>query len=88
VARDFLLQVFHESSSSKPLKIKLGSSQICRKISEIFASKGTPLGSTTPAANFATGTVPQVLFMPVANLPPVSTTPAANKGKNIRLPTL
>jgi hypothetical protein len=52
-----LLQVFfHELSSPKPLKITSGPFKFFRKFTEIFASQGAPLVSTTPAANFATGT--------------------------------
>ncbi len=64
VSWDFLLQVFfHESSFSKPLKIRLGSFQTFSNFcSGIFASQGTPLVSTTQ----------------MGNLPPVSSTPVAN----------
>jgi hypothetical protein len=63
VSRDFLLLVFsHESVSPQPQSIPLGPFQIFRKFAEIFASKGAPPVSTTL----------------VANLPPVSATPAAN----------
>jgi hypothetical protein len=77
------------------VKIALGS--FFRKFAEIFTSQGAPLVSTTPvenlppvsmtlAANFATGTVANLLPVSVANngnniwiinfvhLPPVSTT--------------
>jgi hypothetical protein len=51
-------------------------------------------GSTTPAANFATGTpglvdtagkLPLVSMTLLVNLPPVSKSPAANDGNSIRL---
>ncbi len=56
----FCYRFSHESSSSKPLKKHSG----VWKFSQIrgVASKGAPLVSTTPLANF----------------PPVSTTPAIN----------
>jgi hypothetical protein len=93
VSQNFLLQVFHESSSPKPLKITLGSFQIflkicgdirkCRCTTGIKDTRGkfAPLSMTTPAANFASGTVcvvdtgskmPPVSTISVANLLPVS----------------
>ncbi len=57
----FTAEVFHESSSPKPLKIALRSFQIFRTFAEIFASQGAPLVSKIPGAN----------------LPTVSTTPVA-----------
>ncbi len=50
-----------------------GRFEFFRKFAEIFAAKGWPPVSTTPAAK-----LPPVSTTPVANLPPVSTTPAAN----------
>jgi hypothetical protein len=43
-----LLQVFHEDT--------LGSFQLFQTFTEIFASQGAPPVSTTPVANFASGT--------------------------------
>jgi hypothetical protein len=67
-----------------------------RKFAEIFASQGAPPVSTTPAANFATSS-PCVVdtggkFTTGVNdaggkLLPVSLTPVANNGNNIRLET-
>jgi hypothetical protein len=37
--------------------------------------------------NFTSGKMPQVSMTPVENLPPMSTSPAANNGNNIRLIT-
>ncbi len=45
----FTSDVFHESSSPKPLKVTLGSFRIFQKFAEIFTSQGAPLVSTTPA---------------------------------------
>jgi hypothetical protein len=47
---------FHESSSTQSSEITLGSFRVLSKFEEIFASEGAPPVSTTPAANFATGT--------------------------------
>jgi hypothetical protein len=47
-----LLQVFHESSSPKLLKIKFRI--FCRKFTVIFESQGAPPISMTPVVNFAT----------------------------------
>jgi hypothetical protein len=47
---------FHGLSSPKPLKITSGSFKFFRKFTEIFASQGAPLVSTTLVANFATST--------------------------------
>jgi hypothetical protein len=59
----FALGFFHESFSPKPPNITLGSLfQIFQKFAEIFTKEGAPQVSTTP----------------VANLPPASTTLAAN----------
>ncbi len=61
----FDFRFFHESVSPQPLSIPLGPLQIFHNFSEIFAAQGaTPVSSgggsppvsTTPAANFATGT--------------------------------
>ncbi len=63
VSRDFLLLVFfHESVSPQPQSIPLGRFKFFLTFAEIFTSQGAPLISTTL----------------VANLPPVSMTPAAN----------
>ena len=62
ITRFFASGFFHETSSPKPLKIMSWSFQIFSKFAEIFARRGAPLVSTTL----------------VANLPPVSTTPAEN----------
>ncbi len=52
VSRDFFTSgFFHESVSPQPQSIPLGPFQIFSKIREIFASKGAPPVSTTPAAN-------------------------------------
>jgi hypothetical protein len=65
VSRDYFASgFFHGSSSLKPPKITLGSFRILLKIlGAIYKSRCTtgvngilPLQSTTPAANFATGT--------------------------------
>ncbi len=72
MSRDFLLlSFFHESVFPQPQSIPF-----FRKFAEIFASQGAPLVSTTPAANFSTSFAR--VLIPVANLPPVSTIPAAN----------
>ncbi len=56
-SRDFLPQLFfHEPSSPKRLKIKLGPFQFFQIFSEKFASQGAPSVSTTPAVNLAAGT--------------------------------
>ncbi len=47
---------FHGLSSPKPLKITSGPFKFFRKFTEIFASQGAPLVSTTKVANFATST--------------------------------
>jgi hypothetical protein len=52
---------------------------------EIFASEGAPLVSTTPVANFATGTAGVVDTG--SKLPPVSMISVANNGNNIILLT-
>jgi hypothetical protein len=65
--RFFALGFFHESSSPKPLKKHWCHFDFVRKFTEIFASHGAPSVSmtsvenlpsvsTTPTANFATGT--------------------------------
>jgi hypothetical protein len=46
VSQDFLPQVFHESSSPKPLKIRV-ISNFFQKFAEIFVSLGALLISTT-----------------------------------------
>ncbi len=79
-----------------PLKITLGSFMFFRKFAEIFASQGAPPismtpvenlppVSTTPAAIFATDTT--VVNDTCGKLSPLSTTPVANNGNNIRLQT-
>ncbi len=63
MSRDFCFRFFHESSSPKPMKIQyMDNFAFFRKSAEIFANQGAPPVSTTP----------------VVNLPPVSTTLAAN----------
>jgi hypothetical protein len=52
VSRDFLLLVFHESVSPKPLIIPLGPFRIFRKFAEIFAAQGLPPVSWTRVAKF------------------------------------
>ncbi len=64
VPRDFLLQVYHESSPPKPPKITLGSFQ------NFF--KNLPRYSLVKVHHR------YQRHTPAANLPPVSTTPAAN----------
>jgi hypothetical protein len=54
VTRFFASGFFHESVSPQPQSIPLGTFRIFRKFAEIFASKGAPPVSMTPAANFAT----------------------------------
>ncbi len=49
-------------------KIRVISNFFGRKFADIFASQGAPTVSTTPAANFATGTASVVDMIPVANL--------------------
>jgi hypothetical protein len=57
VSRTFFASgFFHGLSSPKPLKITSGPFKFFRKFTEIFASQGAPLVSTTPVANFATST--------------------------------
>ncbi len=51
----FFASGFHESSSFKPLKIRLGSFQILSKIRGDIRKSNLPLVLTTLAANFATG---------------------------------
>ncbi len=70
----FCFRLFHESSSPKPLEIKLGSFQNFSKLAEIFASQGTTPLSTIPATS-----LPLVSTTPVANLLPASIrAPAVN----------
>jgi hypothetical protein len=68
------------------MKITLGLFEFFKKFAEIFTSQGTPLVSTTPAAN-----LPPVPATPVANFTLLLTTPVANLpliiGTNIRLLT-
>jgi hypothetical protein len=68
-----------------------------RKFAEIFASQGAPPVSTTSAAYFATSSAGIVdtggkfatgVKDTGGNLPPLSTTPVANNGNNIRLLTI
>jgi hypothetical protein len=75
VSRDFLLLVFHESVSPKPLSIQLGPFRIFPKIRG-FATGINDTGGKLP---------PPVSTTPAANLPPVSATPVANNEINIRL---
>jgi hypothetical protein len=72
-------------------------SKYISKFLEIFASQGAPPVSMTLAANFATssagvvdtgGKMTLVSTTPAANLAPVSMTPVANNGTNIRLGNL
>jgi hypothetical protein len=66
VLRDFIASgFFHESSSPKPLKITLSSFLILSKIRGDIRKSRCTIGINSP----------------VANLPPVSTTPAANLSK-------
>jgi hypothetical protein len=92
VSRDFLLLVF--SVSLQPQSIPLGPFQIFRKFVDIFASQGAPLVSMRPLANFATSCATVVdtggkfaasVNDTSDNLLPVSMTPLANNGNNIRL---
>ncbi len=75
VTRFFASDFFHESPSSKSLKVIQGWSGIFSKFAEIFASQGAPPVSTTPVANLLL--ILLVLLIPVANLPPVSMTSVA-----------
>jgi hypothetical protein len=73
----FCFWFFHESVSPQPKSIPLRPFQIFSKIcGDICKSRCT---TTTPAANFSTSLASGKI--PVANLPPVSTTPA-NNGNN------
>ncbi len=49
--RAFLLHIFDESVSPKPLSIPLGPFQIFSKIAAIFAAQGAPPVSLTSVAN-------------------------------------
>jgi hypothetical protein len=64
---------FHESPSPKPLIITLGSFRIFLKILGDIRNS-----RCTTGVNDTGGELPPVSTTPAANLPPVSTTPAAN----------
>ncbi len=69
VSRDFLLLVFFMNPFPPSSRVfHVDSFKFFRKFSEIFASQGAPLVSTTPP----------VSTTPAAKLPPVSMTPVAN----------
>ncbi len=55
VSRDFFLQVYHESSSLKPLKITLGSFQICSKICGDIRKSRCTTGINDKGGKFSTG---------------------------------
>jgi hypothetical protein len=68
VSRDFLLLVFFMNQFPPSPRVSHEDRfDFFRKFAEIFASQGAPPVSTTPVA-----------MTPAANLPLVSTTPAAN----------
>jgi hypothetical protein len=71
MSRDFLLLVFFMNQFPPTPEYPVRTVSNFRKFAEIFASQGPPPVSTTPAAI----------------LPPVSNTPVANNGNNIRLHT-
>ncbi len=54
VWRDFLLQIFHESSSPKPLKMTLGSFQIFSKIRWVIHKWRCTTGVNNTSGKFAT----------------------------------
>jgi hypothetical protein len=84
VTRFFASGFFHESPSSKPLKITLGSFRIFSKILGDIRKSRCTTGVNDTGGKFATcvndtgGELPPVSTTPAANLPPVSTKPAAN----------
>jgi hypothetical protein len=74
VSRDFLRQgFFHESPSPKPLKITLKPFQIFSKIRRDIRKPRCTTTGTNDTGKFAAGDSDAG-----GNLPPVSTTPAAN----------
>jgi hypothetical protein len=85
VSRDLLLLVFFMNQfPPSPRVSHWDGFKFFQKFAESFASQGLPPVSTTPAANFhryqrhrreILPPVSRVSLIPVANLPPVSTTP-------------
>jgi hypothetical protein len=97
VSRDFLLLVFFVNQfPPSPRVFHLDHFKFFQKFAEKFASQGAPLVSATPVANFSTifasvidtgGKFATGVNDAGSKLPPVSLTPVANNGNNIRLQT-
>jgi hypothetical protein len=99
VSRDFSSGFFQESPSPKPLIITLGSLRIFSKIRGDTRKSRCTTGVNDTGGKFATGVSDTGgkfaagindaggKMPPGSNLPPVSLTPLANNGNNIRLLT-